>query len=525
MPQSLPRARLLVADVLKFEAFADSDVVAGRMGVDRPIRQVNVMQIPTDRFAKADELVLAAGSAFVAFEGDRVALVEALADRGVAALAIRGADPRVVLGQAALQAADARCLPVIELPPTAHLGAIQTAVLETIVTTQATQLRRESAVRDRIAGHVLSGGDLTTLPVVMAETLRGDVVVLDAEGVVLAASPGADAERARAVGQSARTAPRPKPGPGGWVMWPVMAGERRLGSVVAHTPDVWDPVYTAALEHGTAIAALEILNRLEAAEADGRFRAGFVRDLLSGSLDSESGRRRAAAVGWRVETEFRAIIAEADTRESRTVVAAVRDATDVSLVTQHAGACLAVIPCLHHRGTGGQDGSITAGPSADPIGVAEHLTRRFPDLRLGISARHVGLEALPIAVSEAREALRAARVFTGRRIHVFERLGVLRLLSDVPREELIDFGRDVLGPLDSLADTARRPLQETLELLLDCDLNVAETARRGGWHYNTVRYRVVRLTDLLGPFTADGTILDSIQLALLLRLEIGEAPT
>lgn len=160
------------------------------------------------------------------------------------------------------------------------------------------------------------------------------------------------------------------------------------------------------------------------------------------------------------------------------------------LVVEHAGATLTVLP--------------------EPGGAMAALRGSLRDGHMGVSAPHEGLGALPAAVAEAREALDVAWHFDrSSTLRHFEGLGPLRMLARVPVSELTAFYREVLAPLDALSEEFRKTPLATLELLLATGLNVAETARSGGWHYNTVRYRVARLIDLLGPFTQDCPTLEA----------------
>ncbi|MFD0890853.1 PucR family transcriptional regulator, partial [Streptosporangium algeriense] len=126
------------------------------------------------------------------------------------------------------------------------------------------------------------------------------------------------------------------------------------------------------------------------------------------------------------------------------------------------------------------------------------------------------LEVLPEAYGQAVKAARVGRQLHGPgAVAHFDQLGVYRLLSLVSdTEELHAFVRETLGPLASDTDADNGDLRRTLQVLLETNLNVAETARRLHFHYNTLRYRIGKLERMLGDFTEDAHLRLNLTLAL-----------
>jgi purine catabolism regulator len=124
---------------------------------------------------------------------------------------------------------------------------------------------------------------------------------------------------------------------------------------------------------------------------------------------------------------------------------------------------------------------------------------------------------LPRAYEQARKAVQIGRRLQGNGARAnFDRLGVHRLLSLIPdTAELRGFVSEALGEL-AVENAENADLRHTLAVLLETNLNVAESARRLHFHYNTLRYRISKLEKMVGPFTEDATL--RLDLALALRV-------
>jgi purine catabolism regulator len=152
------------------------------------------------------------------------------------------------------------------------------------------------------------------------------------------------------------------------------------------------------------------------------------------------------------------------------------------------------------------------------VGARVHLDRHGAPrpASTGISRPVSSLSELPAAYSQARRAAQVGlQTQVSGAVTSFDSLGVLRLLSLIPDSaELRSYLSEVLGPLVPGGGAEQSDLLETLRVLLEANLNVAEAARSLHFHYNTLRYRIGKLERLLGPFMSDPSVRLNVQLAL-----------
>lgn len=304
------------------------------------------------------------------------------------------------------------------------------------------------------------------------------------------------------------------------------AATRAPGAADLGLARVWLPAATHALALATRLAEAAT----EAGDSAGelKYRADLLRDLLTGRLD-DPDQLPPNGLATLLDRSVTVVVAEPDPLPDDNAAtlrrhqdalaaawtAAVRTADPDAVVSGYPSEIVALITVPQGAAARGGTTALGREAAARVRAACARIRRTFTT---GISRPVRGIAALPAAYEQARRAVAAGRRLQGPgSITDFDRLGVFRLLSLLPVDgELERFAAEVLGPLADPQDAETAELRRTLQVLLETNLNVAETSRRLYVHYNTLRYRIGKLERLVGPFTQDSRL----RLDLLIALEI-----
>jgi purine catabolism regulator len=383
---------------------------------------------------------------------------------------------------------------------------------------------------------VLEGGDLADLAAELATILAGPVLVTTPDGRVVAqagdaddvaailASPSFDPSGRYRVEQDPAEARRTSH-PHAAVV-PIVAGRVDHGRIVMFSRTPISEADVHCLERAATVAALAVTKGLAVAAVEGKYRADFLRDLLTGRVeDLAAAVAHASSLGWEIDRAVVVVVAELDPEpapissvglELRPVQERFAAAWQTVLRQLDQGAPVAsfhteVVVLLG------------ATPGADLERLVADLDRlvagdrgggRLP-FSLGVSRVATDPSELSRAYEQARMAVRIGRRLQGSGARAtFDQLGAYRLLALIPDSaELHTYVADVLGDLAGDGPEAA-DLRHTLEVLIDAGGNVAEAARRLHFHYNTLRYRIEKLERLVGPFTTNAALRLDLSLAL-----------
>lgn len=416
---------------------------------------------------------------------------------------------------------------------------------------QRDQLILARRIHDRLTGIVLAGGDTDALTRALADLVQTPVAVVDSEGNLLSAyGPGGEERPQVWNGEALVNAWRltvadgappdlrpvrrpPEPGiPFGRVVTPVMAGEERLGWVVAvEGQRSLSSLDLAAVEHAATAIALDLVHAQALMEAEQRFRGDFFEELVRGHSSDAYIRHRFEQLGLKPEATYQVLlVAVSGVQESdpgrggdrlrRRLLGLLQDVVSVrsrqALTVYRSGRFAVLWPA----GVPGEERGTAASALALAQAIHQAVQGVFPEreVSVGIGRPYADLGRLKDSYEEADCTLRVLQRLGARNQTLsFTDLGLYRvLLQSASSEELLRFSADMLRPIREHDAQYSSDLELTLRTYLECHLNTLKTAEALFVHPNTVSYRLHKLDQVCGVELKNPEHLLAFQLALMI---------
>jgi purine catabolism regulator len=493
-----------VREVLTLAPLSGAYVLAGQAGLDRVVSGANVMEVPDiEAYVTEGELLLTTGYPVHERPERLVELLPTLAERGLAALAIKPLRYLERLPERLVSEAERLRFPVLVLPDGTSFNEIIGAVLAVVLAEYGAEPGGAELIRERLTGVALTGGGLAEIARTLAVTLDRDVRIVDQEDVVLG------------WGGSGSTSPTDDQTPSApWTFPITVAGAQRGRILVGGSAEptlgqrrlVRQSCFAAGMHIAQAMASLEL---------DRRLRVLFLEELVTGlSIDEPMLRQRSQLFGWDLTGGHAVLLARCAAELTDAQIAgAARDVLPPRSLAWSRGQEVVVIVPVQDRAVGRNQG-LRARP----------VEQRWREVLLGLAPGGVvvavgsvaaGPQDLAASHAAAREALHIARA-THRDVVRNEELMLERLLLAVPGGLLQEFVDREIGALLAHDATSGAELCRTLAAYLGVG-NGAEAARRLFVHYNTVKHRLARIAELTGADLHDPRTRLRMALALEVR--------
>jgi PucR family transcriptional regulator, purine catabolism regulatory protein len=475
--------------------------VVRRMGLrplagalDSVVRWVAVSELedPTP-FLEGDELLLTTG---MRLEGDFSGYVARLVERGVAGLGLGVGLSHDEVPPALIAAADAAGLPLLEVPRQTPFIAIGKVVSELLAAEQYDAISRAFAAQGRLTRAALRPEGTHAVIDRLARETGGWAALLDETGQVRHATRGARTENVpeeikRLRGGERLPASLALSGPEGHVIvQPLGGGGRPRGFFAVGSSQAFTPMTHTVINAAGSLLTLALEQGGAQREAERRVRAAALRLLLAGH--GAQAREALAPLGARLPEEPLVVLAVgAPALESVEPVAfAARLAPGPD-----AGDATRPVPEPGGRVPHGVPGP--AGRNGGPE-VVVLVGERMAEEVAGLADGPVGM-SLPCVYGELRSGVdQAGRALAGSRGGVvrFAELagqGLVGLLDPAVAQA---FSAATLAPL--VAYGPRADLIGSLRAYLESNGHWDAAAQRLGVHRHTLRYRMKRVTELLG---------------------------
>ena len=528
--------------VLGLPAAQGAEVRASDAQLETPVVRTRPLPASLEEHPSLDHhLVLTDRDELAGALGASPELFSDLVTRGAAALAVAGVDPSNPPSWTAR--ADEAGLALLLLPDAAARDRINTEVLGAMLDYQASILDRLEEVHRVLVQIVLAGGSLEDLCQQLVGFFDGAAIVTTTDGRVLA-SAGSDGElehalaldcfdrTGRLITESEPVGIRPQHGPAAHrAAVRIVAGSLDHGLLTAfcsHRMLGGDDV--RLLERAATVAALAITKEQAVSAVESKYRAEFLRDALAGRAGTpDEAVAHALSLGWDIDRPMVVVVAETDEDDERTT----RSPEEVrSLQHRFARAWTHAMAVRDPRAPvmGFSQEVVALFGVANPsdtdqvmraVGEVARVVRGDGGggrraFSTGVSRPISSVAELPQAYDEALNAVSVGRQMHGDgALTHFDGLGIFRLLALIPDSaHLRRFVEESLGELATDNSPENADLRQTLSILIDTNMNVAETARLLFFHYNTLRYRIVKLEKMLGPFTTDPQLRLTLALAL-----------
>lgn len=456
-------SHISVRDVLSLPAMSGAQLLAGGGGLDRPVRSVNIMEVPdVEAFVRPGDLLLT--TAYPIHHDPTILnrLVRFFAKRGLAALAIKRGRYLRALPEGLVDICEELSFPLIDLRDDQSFDEVLGEVMAVVLADYGAEPSRADAIRERLTAVALSGGGLAEITVTLAEAIAATVAIVTTEGE----------EIARA-GQTPQQEAICEP-------FPISMAGSVVGTMLIYCERPLTLGQRRLVQQACFAVGLYVAQTQATAEVNRRLRILALEELVRG--DGANRSHSAILYDWPLH-KLRQVCLAGPLVSPLEPIEQLRQTSPwghSALMWQRADQLVVVFCPAEVRDT------------RDAVRQwSEHL-----QVTAAVGQRVSHGDELMHAHSTALDAWRiAAR--TGQRAALYEDLQMELLLQSLERSAVIRFVESQIGALMRYDAANGSDLVTTLGAVLTTS-NRVEAAEHLYIHYNTLKYRMEQIRRLLG---------------------------
>lgn len=528
--------KLTIREAMRITPLKKAIVLAGKRNLDREIRNVNIVEVPdTVRWMRGGEILFSSGFAFSG-DGQRgVALLATLKSHDISALVLKPGAYMGKVPQEMIEYAENIDFPLLEVPEDMPFNDCVESICALLISEKLIEQSIKPTYYATENGHAVITGQFRNICELLADKLENKVLFLSDTGEVIAEfEPRNQEVKAQEEEQSSDKEKK------GTVQRTIthwkekhrleevrMDGQIQGYLAVEEKTEPLSEAQESLLEYTAALAATEMQDEQHYMEQKKRYGSILLNDLVTRNYGEMLVlKNRCEMAEFHTECPYLAFAmtlmandaaptdyAKLNRKRAEIYNRLERDATRQKLTVLLTEVQEMTVGILN----------VHEGEDAEQAGkqfLEEFLQEMKPKGILpviGISSQNKGAENVADAIEQAQEALKISiRLELEKNMVSLKELGVYRLLAELKDSKAMEeFCEEQLAPI--LAASNADELLRTLEDYYDNVCNLRKTSENLFLHKNSVKYRLSKISQLLGQDIMDPDVCMNLRLCMKYR--------
>jgi len=523
-------------NLMQLNAMSGSLLLAGKDRLNDKVTRANVIEMAdVANWAQPGEVVLSSGYVFRDNDAALIGAVEALHEKGVAALCIKPRHFFHHISENVVGRAKELGFILIELPMEAIFANIVHEFTEELLQKETLSIRRAQDQTEVLLDILFKEGSMEERLGAIEEVIGNPFLIFDSDNELLISKNTRGILEKNIPDDFLRQLYHDSSPQGGLcveieggrhnvITYQVeISGDEFIRIILLEYNGPFRETDLLAVRRISRILALEMKNSMTYKKSLRKYKDKFVRDWLFNNFDSEIDIVIAAQTyGYQLGAggQYRVCVININNKQKDAAFLE-RDVSVIHSIIKNLDSNIAFT--IHN---GKLILVFESGPEDETAGFPRlsYLIDRIKyvlekgDMSFCIS-RPAGVQEVPAAYLQAKKiseisercGITAPFIQDGQ-------LGILSLLSLLPEEDAVQYRDKFLDPLKKHDEAYHSNLLETLRVYLDTRCNAKAAAEKMYIHYNTIAYRLEKIRSLLGVDIDDAETRLELQIAFKLML-------
>ena len=498
---------LKISDILEIPSLKDVKVVAGKNGLEKNIRSVIYGEIPNYKNIIGNEIVFTTGWLFRDKEDEIANIVSSLNDKGASALVIELGRFIEIVPQNAIELANQLNFAILNVPETLGIEFIHTVQSE-IINRQTKKLEFSEKTLKLFTSKMALGENIKSLLKHLSQVLNKEIyyfnkyfgtnIYIGSDGAELSETTEKNIVK--------------------WLIdkknFPIEVQHKKYGHIIFPSEDK-DSQLTdyehIAIEHAITVIKLQIQKKISNRQIESNYRNEFIQELITdNALKIQDIQRRASLYGWNLTSGRRVVIVQIDHLDDY------NDKQNLIAIKEEI-----IFEIKNHFYKNFQ--SMIFGNFSDYIVLlleeisnqAEERVSTLKDLcnnlriqieenyeytiSVGIGKYNDSIKETYQSYTQAKKAIELGHtVYGDNHTTYYSELGLFNILEPIyQKQESRNFCREQLGAIINYDKIHGTKLFESIKVLSQEDWNLKKSAEKLYIHYNTIKYRLNKICELL----------------------------